>query len=79
LPSRSARSTSSDVSVDESAQPLRVALVAGGQLLELERLDAVDALEPDVLLRERDLELLAQDLRVEQILDADPEPEALSA
>ena len=39
--------------------------------------DAVDALEPDVLLGERDLDLLAQDLRVEQVLHADPEPRRL--
>ena len=37
----------------------------------------VDALEPDVLLGERDLDLLAQDLRVEQVLDADADPRRL--
>src|SRR5919197_3042238 len=58
-------------------EPLRVLLVARGELLELEPWDAVDALEPDVLLGERDLELLAQDLRVEEVLDADPEPHGL--
>src|SRR5581483_7151509 len=62
---------------DVRAEALREALVAGGQLLELDRLDAVDALQPDVLLRQGDLDLLAQDLRVEEILDADPEPERL--
>ena len=61
------------------AQPLRIALVALCELLELERLDAVDALEPHVLLLERDLDLLAEDLRVEEILDADAKPVALSA
>ena len=59
---------------DVRAQPLRVALDLLRDLLEVERRGAVDALEPDVLLGERDLDLLAQDLRVEQILDADPEP-----
>src|SRR4030095_122253 len=38
---------------------------------------AVDALQPDVLLGERDLDLLAQNLRVEEVLDADPEPSRL--
>src|SRR6266487_3260016 len=37
-------------------------------------LDAVNALQPDVLLRERDLDLLAQDLRIEEVLHTDPEP-----
>ena len=45
-----------------------------GDLLEVERLDLVDALEPDVLLRDRELDLLVQDLRVEQVLHADPDP-----
>ena len=62
---------------DVRPQPLREALVARRELLELERLGAVDALEPDVLLGERDLDLLAQDLRLEQVLDADPEPRRL--
>ena len=62
---------------DVGPQPLREALVALGEIRELERLGAVDALEPDVLLGERDLDLLAQDLRVEQVLDADPEPRGL--
>ena len=58
-------------------QALREALVARGQVLELERLGAVHPLEPDVLLGERDLDLLPQDLRLEQVLDADPEPRGL--
>jgi hypothetical protein len=62
---------------DIRPQPLREPLVARRQLLELERLGAVDALEPDVLLGQRDLDLLAQDLRVEQVLHADPEPRRL--
>jgi hypothetical protein len=62
---------------DVRSQPLRELLVARRQLLELERLCAVDAFEPDVLLGERDLDLLAQDLRVEQVLDADSEPRRL--
>ena len=48
-----------------------------GDLLEVERLDLVDALEPDVLLRDRELDLLAQDLGVEQVLHADPDPRRL--
>ena len=39
--------------------------------------DAVHALEPDVLLARRQLDLLAQDLRVEQVLDADADPRRL--
>ncbi len=62
---------------DVGPQPLREDLVARRQLLQLERLGAVDALEPDVLLGERDLDLLAQDLRLEQVLDSDPEPRRL--
>ena len=62
---------------DVRPEPLRVLLVACGELLELERCSAVDVLEPDVLLGERDLELLPQDLRVEEVLDADPEPHGL--
>ena len=62
---------------DVRPQPLGEALVRRGDLLELERLVLVDALEPDVLLGERGLDLLAQDLRVEQVLDADPEPRGL--
>ena len=58
-------------------QPLRVALVAGRQLLELDRLDAVHAIQPDVLLGQRHLDLLAEDLRVEQVLQPDPEPVGL--
>ena len=62
---------------DVRAEPLREALVADDERLELERLEAVDPLEPHVLLRERDLDLLAEDLRVEEVLDADPEPSGL--
>src|ERR671923_559951 len=62
---------------DERPQPLRVALIARRHVLEVERLVLVDSLEPDVLLGERDLDLLAQDLRVEDILDADAEPRGL--
>ena len=42
-------------------------------VLDVERLELVHALQPDVLLRDRELELLAEDLRVEEILDADPD------
>jgi hypothetical protein len=62
---------------DERPQPPRVALVAGGDVLEGERLVVVHALQPDVLLGEGGLDLLAQDLRVEQVLDADPDPGGL--
>ena len=62
---------------DVRAQPLRVALVGVRDLLEVERLDLVHPLEPDVLLRDRELDLLAQDLRVEQVLHADPDPRRL--
>ena len=59
---------------DVRAQPLRVPLVALVDGLERDRLDPVDPLEPHVLLGQGDLDLLAQDLRVEQVLDADPDP-----
>ena len=62
---------------DVGPQPLCVVLVAGGELLELERRCAVHPLQPDVLLRQRHLQLLAQDLRVEEILDADAQPKGL--
>ena len=67
-------STSSDVSVMYGRRRWASCFVACRELLELERRGAVDALEPDILLRQGDLEFLAQDLRVEQILDADSEP-----
>src|SRR5581483_2986860 len=62
---------------DVRPQPLRMLLRPAGDRLELDRLGAVDPLEPDVPLCERDLDLLAQDLRVEQVLDADPDPGGL--
>ncbi len=62
---------------DVRAQPLGVLLRAPRQLVELDRIDAVDALQPEVLLGERDLDLLAQDLRVEQVLHADTQPVGL--
>ena len=46
-------------------------------LVEVERLEAVDALQPDVLLGDGELDLLAQDLRVEQVLDADADARRL--
>jgi hypothetical protein len=58
---------------DVRAEPFRVALVRLGQHLQVEGLEAVDALEPDVLLDERDLDLLPEDLWVEQVLNADPQ------
>ena len=62
---------------DDRPQPLRVALVPRRDLVEVEAVDLVDALEPDVLLGERDLDLLAQDLRVEHVLHADPDARRL--
>src|SRR6185295_3935622 len=62
---------------DDRAQPLRVALVALRDLVELDARNVVDALEPDVLLGERDLDLLAEDLRVEDVLDADADARRL--
>ena len=62
---------------DVRAQPLRIPLVLRRHGLEVERLRLVDALEPEVLLGERDLDLLPQDLRVEHVLDADAEPHRL--
>ena len=56
---------------DIGAQPLRVRLRARGDVLEIECLDLVHALEPEVLLGKCDLDLLSQDLRVEKILDPD--------
>src|SRR5919201_1095331 len=52
-------------------------LMPFGEFLELDRLRAVDALEPEILLGECSLDLLAEDLRLQQILDADAEPEGL--
>ena len=46
-------------------------------VLGVERVDPVHPLEPHVLLAGGELDLLAQDLRVEQILDADPDPRRL--
>ena len=57
--------------------PLRERLEVAAISSRFERRHAVDALEPDVLLRERDLDLLAEDLRVEQVLHADSEPRGL--
>ena len=62
---------------DEWAQPLRIALVLRRDRLEVEGLRLVHALEPEILLREGDLDLLAEDLRVEDVLDANAEPHRL--
>jgi hypothetical protein len=58
-------------------EPLGVGERPSHDLLDVERVDAVDALEPDVLLARRELDLLAQDLRVEQVLHPDPDPRCL--
>ena len=76
-PSLSARSTRSDVSSTYGPQARGVGLHPLGQLLDLERRDAVDALEHDVLLGERGLELLTEDLRVEDVLHADADARGL--
>jgi hypothetical protein len=62
---------------DVGGEPLRVGQMPGQHLLEVERLQLVHALEPDVLLRHRQLELLAQDLGVEQVLHADADARGL--
>src|SRR5205823_3527158 len=62
---------------DERAKPFGVRLVLLDEAFELDRLLAVDALEPEVLLGERDLDLLAEDLRVEDVLHADPQAHRL--
>ncbi len=62
---------------DERAQALGVAFVLRRDRLEVERLRLVHALEPEILLREGDLDLLSQDLRVEHVLHADAEPHRL--
>ena len=76
-PASSARSTRSDVVGDEGAEPLRVVEVRLDDLLDVERLELVDALQPDVLLGDGELELLAEDLGVEQILHPDADSRRL--
>ena len=63
--------------VDVGPQAHGVGLHPLGQFLDLERGYAVDALEHDVLLGERGLELLSQDLRVEDVLHADADARRL--
>src|SRR5262249_10874690 len=62
---------------DVRAEPVRERELRADDLLDVERLEAVDALEPDVLLRHGELELLAQDLRVQQVLHADADARRL--
>jgi hypothetical protein len=62
---------------DVRAQPDGAGLHALGQLLDRERRDLVDALEDEVLLRERGLEFLPEDLRVEDVLDANADARGL--
>ena len=62
---------------DVRRQPLREAEVGRDDLLDVEGLELVHPLQPDVLLLHGELELLAQDLRVEQVLDADPDARGL--
>ncbi len=61
--------------LDEGAQALRVLLVALGYVLQIEDRRFVDALEPAVLLGQCDLDLLAQDLGVEHVLNPDADPQ----
>ena len=62
---------------DVRREALRVGERTRDDLLDVERLDLVHPLEPDVLLAGGELDLLAQDLRVEQVLDADADPRRL--
>jgi hypothetical protein len=62
---------------DVGGEPVGVPKVRRGHLVGVERLQLVNALEPDVLLGDGELDLLAEDLRVEQILDADADPRRL--
>ena len=62
---------------DVRREPLGVGERPRHDLLHVERVDAVHALEPDVLLARGELDLLAQDLRVEQVLHPDPDPRRL--
>ena len=75
--SRSARSTSSDVSATYGASRSAKPSCVDDDVLDVERLEVVHALQPDVLLRDRELELLPEDLRVEQVLHADPDARRL--
>src|SRR6185312_12565367 len=59
---------------DVRREPLRVRERPDHDLLRVERVDAVDPLEPHVLLARGELDLLTEDLRVEQVLYADPDP-----
>ena len=77
MPASSASDDEQRGVADDRAEPLRIALVAGRDLVEVEAVDLVDALEPDVLLGERDLDLLAEDLRIEDVLHPDPDPRGL--
>jgi hypothetical protein len=54
--------------------PLGERLEVACDLLQVQRRNAVDPFEPHVLLRERNLDLLAEDLRVEQVLHTDSKP-----
>ncbi len=62
---------------DVRSKPSGVAELLLHDRLDLERLEPVDALEPHVLLLHRELELLAQDLRIEKVLDADSDARRL--
>ena len=58
---------------DVRGEPLGEAEMRLHDLLDVEWLQLVHALQPDVLLCGRELDLLPQNLRVEQVLDANPD------
>ena len=62
---------------DIRREPLGEAGVLRPDRLEVEAVGLVDALQPEVLLGERDLDLLPQDLRVEHVLHADADARRL--
>ncbi len=83
-PSKRTRSPALQRAIDEERrvrdvrrQPLGEAELRRHDLLDVVGLELVHALEPDVLLLDGELELLAQDLRVEEILDANPDARGL--
>jgi hypothetical protein len=58
-------------------QPLGEQKMRRDDLFDVERLELVHAFQPDVLLGDGELELLAKDLRVEQVLDTNPDSRGL--
>ena len=62
---------------DVRRQPLGEAEVGRHHLLDVVGRELVHALQPHVLLLDGELELLAQDLRVEEVLHANPDARGL--